>query len=36
LALQNDGIALVCHDSDGTLQMGRTAILQTPGVFRGK
>jgi|SRR6516225_6859551 hypothetical protein len=36
LALQNDGIALVCHDGDGTLQMGRTAILQTPGVFRVK
>lgn len=35
-ALQSDGVALICHDSDGTLQTGRTAILQTAGVFRGK
>ena len=35
-ALQRDGVALVCHDRDGTLQTGRTAILQTAGVFRGQ
>jgi hypothetical protein len=35
-ALQGDGVALVCHDSDGTLQTGRNALLQTAGVFRGR
>ena len=35
-ALQRDGVALVCHDTDGTLQTGRTALLQTAGVFRGQ